>query len=186
MSWRLKPPQHVPYLDNPVTEKNLVAAANDLSELSISFYDPWDCIAATIIQFEKMFLFHTINPVQTVQYTKKTSTQLSSLAWAVISNALRSLHWLPVQERIIGPLYKLHCIVQCREIALLPRSRSWTITEFILHLHLHCRSIKFHLFLFDFLWADCRCNCFVYPRSCSEVFTWLKLSALLPRRRRHP
>ena len=35
-----------------------------------------------------------------------------------------------------------------------PTQRSWTITDFILHLHLHCRSIKFavlHLFLFDFL-----------------------------------
>ena len=66
-----------------------------------------------------------------------------------------------------------------------PTQRSWTITDFILHLHLHCRSIipsSLHLFLFDFLWADCRCNCFVYPRSCSRVFTWLKLRALLPRR----
>ena len=46
-----------------------------------------------------------------------------------------------------------------------------------------CTVVPSSLHLFDFLWADYRCNCFVYPRSCSGVFTWLKLRALLPTRR---
>ena len=83
------------------------------------------------------------------------------------------------RENIIdGFVRVLHCIVQCRELRPYPEELGRGICTFTVI------PSSWHLFLFDFLWADCHCNCFVYPRSCSGVFTWLKLRALLPRRRR--
>ena len=75
----------------------------------------------------------------------------------------------------------LYCIVQCRELRPYPEEldNNWFYPA-------SAPALSFHQVCtcFCLISCDCRCNCFVYPRSCSGVFTRLKLRALLPRRRR--